>query len=151
MKYKTIENIADLYLKHLHKAENKNSELFSLDKLLEEKKIFFDKKKLNSVIFLLKEESLIEEVENKNSIYSYSNSKEGLSLSEASKKGDIEGIIKYYRLSNLGRKFTESKQVLGIEKKIAKRKKWIERFISFIIGVLATIITSLVLHAIGIA
>lgn len=114
LKTKNLRQCSDLHLAYLNKNRKKNqNELRSLDWLLQKNKIFFDKKLIDSTIDLLLKKGLIQEVFPKRKVlYGIGKTRE---LSKAIKEKNILGVVLLFSITNKGKHFIQSGQLLAKE------------------------------------
>lgn len=149
----TVDKIADTYLERLLKLEKKKKRTEFLNEILDNQNVYYDQEIINKTIEKLTDKGLITNIFGV-SKFSYATKEpvkgkiKNVPLTEiltADFIKNLEGSVGLYELTNKGRNFIMSNQVIDEEGKKLKREqreKWYERIFGFVAGIIATLLTT---------
>ncbi len=149
----TIDKIADTYLARLLKLEKEKKPTEFLNEILDSKNIYYDQDIINKVIEKLTDKKLITNIAGV-SKFSYATMEptkrrvKNVPLTEILTSDfmkNLEGSVGLYELTNKGRNFVLNNQVIdedGKELRREYREKWFDRIFSFLMGIIATLLTT---------
>lgn len=149
----TVDKIADTYLARLLKLEQKKVRTEFLNEILDRQNIYYDQEIIDKTIEKLTDKALITNIIGV-SKFSYATKEtakgetKNVPLTEiltADFIKNLEGSVGLYELTNKGRNFVLSNQVIDEDGKKLRREhieKWIDRIFGFVAGIIATLLTT---------
>lgn len=149
----TVDKIADTYLARLLKLEKKKKRTEFLNEILDNQNVYYDQEIIDKTIEKLTDKGLITNIIGV-SKFSYATKEpvkgkiKNVPLTEiltADFIKNLEGSVGLYELTNKGRNFIMSNQVIDEEgKKLRreKREKRYDRIFGFVAGIIATLLTT---------
>lgn len=149
----TVDKIADTYLARLLKLEKKKWRTEFLNEILDSQNVYYDQEIINKAIEKLTNKGLITNIFGV-SKFSYATKEPAkgkvkiVPMSEiltADFIKNLKGSVGLYELTNKGRNFVLSNQVIDEDgKKLRRehREKWFDRIFGFVAGIIATLLTT---------
>lgn len=153
----TIDKIADTYLARLLKLEKKKKRTEFLNEILDDQNVYYDQEIIDKTIEKLTDKGLVTNIFGV-SKFSYATKEpakgkmKNVPLTEILTTDfirNLEGSVGLYELTNKGRNFVLSNQVLdedGKKLRREQREKWFDRIFGFVAGIIATMLTTWLLR-----
>jgi len=148
-----VDKIADTYLARLLNLENKKKQTEFLNEILDSQNVYYDQEIINKAIEKLTDKGLITNISGV-SKFSYATKEpskgkvKNVPLTEiltADFIKNLEGTVGLHELTNKGRNFVLSNQVIDEDGKKLRREhrdKWFDRIFGFGAGIIATLLTT---------
>lgn len=152
----TVDKIADTYLARLLKLEKKKKRTEFLNEILDTQNAYYDQEIINKAIEKLTDKGLITNIIGV-SKFSYVTKEpakgkaKNVPLTEILNTNfleNLEGKVGLYKLSNKGRNFVLSNQVIDEDRKKLRREhreKWFDRIFGFVARIIAPLLMTLLL------
>lgn len=149
----TVDKIADTYLARLLKLEKKKTRTEFLNEILDKQNVYYDQEIIDKTIEKLTDKGLVTNIFGV-SKFSYATKEpakgktKNVPLTEILTTDfikNLEGSVGLYELTNKGRNFVLSNQVIdedGKKLRLEQREKWFDRIFGFVAGIIATLLTT---------
>jgi hypothetical protein len=149
----TVDKIADTYLARLLKLEKKKKRTEFLNEILDKQNVYYDQEIIDKTIEKLTDKGLVTNIFGV-SKFSYAANEpakgktKNVPLTEILTTDfikNLEGSVGLYELTNKGRNFVLSNQVIdedGRKLRLEQREKWFDRIFGFVAGIIATLLTT---------